>query len=89
MYALPDRLLPRLALIAALLHIAFRPATGKAECSLRPYGRPRPSDCVYILNHMMPNGTDSMGLVLWNSSEHPYMSLPLYWFYRRSQHQAL
>lgn len=33
---------------------------------------------------MIPDDSDPMGLVLFNNAQIPYMSLPLYWFYRLS-----
>ena len=79
MYILPALTLGGLSFLAAFLPLI----SAHEKCSLRPWGRPKTQDCVFILNHMIPQDKDPMGFVLWNRAEPPLMSMPIYWFYRQ------
>lgn len=59
-------------------------AATDAQCAFLPFGRPKASDCVYIVNHIMPEGDDPIGFVLRNYPKRPYMSIPIFWFYSQS-----
>lgn len=59
-------------------------AATDARCAFHPFGRPKASDCVYIVNHIMPEGNDPIGLVLRDYPKYPYMTIPIFWFYSQS-----
>lgn len=61
--------------------IANRAAIKEAHCAFLPFGRPKASDCVYIVNHVMPEGKDPIGFVLQDYPKYPFMSIPIFWFY--------
>lgn len=63
---------------------AAKPAASDARCAFLPFGRPRASDCMYIVNHIMPKGDDKIGFVLREYPKPPYLSMPIFWFYSAS-----
>lgn len=60
-----------------------------AQCAFVPFGRPKASDCVYITNHIMKEGKGSIGFVLHENPERPYISMPVFWFYSQSNYSFL
>lgn len=60
-------------------------AVNDARCAFLPFGRPQASDCIYLINHIMPQGNDDpLGLVLWDDPGPHYISMPVFWFYSQS-----
>ena len=61
--------------------LAAGPAANGANCALLPFGRPSASDCVNVVNHIIPEEDDPIGLVLRSYPRYPFMSMPIFWFY--------
>lgn len=69
--------------VLILLCTLLEPAFSEPRCSLVPYGRPYPSHCVYISNHLLPYSDAPQGFVLYGPPE-PHIRLPLIYFYCQS-----
>lgn len=68
---------------AILVLLSWSVLAGDARCSFKPYGRPKASDCIFIINHLIPVASFPEGWVIYGPSK-PYIRLPLVYYFRTS-----